>query len=113
MENTLIIDIGVITTYVLLGLAAFGVFVSAIRSLVANPKGLKMALIGFVGVGIVVAAAFGLSSGSDVSEVLLEKTGTAHWWVRPVGAGLFAFYILLASTIVLLIATEVMRPFKK
>jgi len=113
MENTLIINIGLILTYALFGLAAIGAIVSAVRSLIANPKGIKMALLGVVCIAAVVGIAFGLSSGSDISEFLLEKTGTSQWWVRPVGAGLFTFYILFAGTIILLIGTEIMRPFKK
>jgi H+/Cl- antiporter ClcA len=109
----LLIDIGIYITYALLGLAVLGALVAAVRGLFANPKGLKMVLVGLVGVAIVLFISWVFSSGADISEVLLDKTGTSQWWVRPVGTGLFAFYILLASTILLLIGTEVARPFKK
>jgi len=109
----LLVDIGIIATYALLGVALFGAVLSAIRGLFTNPKGAKMALFGLVGIAIVVGAAFGLSSGADISDILLDKTGTPQWWVRPIGAGLISFYILLFCTIAMVIGTEVLRPFKK
>jgi len=113
MDTLTLVSIGLIVTYVLFGIAAGGAIISGAKALMVNPKGAVMALLGLVGIVVVLGAAFVLSSGSDISEILLEKTGTAHWWVRPVGAGLIAFYILFACTITLVIATEAMRPFKK
>jgi len=109
----LLIDIGIYVTYALFGLALLGALIAIVRGLFANPKGMKMALVGFIGVAAVLTVAWVFSSGADISEILLEKTGTAPFWVRPVGAGLFAFYILFALTILLLIGTEIARPFKK
>jgi len=113
MDTLTLVNIGLIVTYVLFGTAALGALAVAAKSFITNPKGIKMAVIGLVGIIIVAAASFGLSSGSDISEVLLEKTGTSQWWVRPTGAGLIAFYILFICTVASVIVTEAMRPFKK
>jgi len=113
MDTLTLVNIGLIVTYVLFGVAALGAFAVAAKSLITNPKGIKMALIGLIGIAIIAVASFGLSSGSDIPEILLEKTGTSQFWVRPTGAGLIAFYILFMCTVALVIATEAMRPFKK
>ena len=108
-----LVNIGIIVTYALLGIAVFGAIGSGVRGFITSPKGGKMALFGILGIAVVILVAFGLSSSSDVSEVLLQKTETPQWWVRPVGAGLISFYILFIGVFALLIATEAMRPFKK
>jgi ribose/xylose/arabinose/galactoside ABC-type transport system permease subunit len=118
MENLstfwkLFIDIGMYVTYALLGVAALGAIFSAVRGFITNPKGIKSALLGLVAIAAVFGISIGLSSGTDISEVLLDKTGTPQGWVRWIGAGLFSFYILFACTVVTVIATEVIRPSKK
>jgi len=110
----LLIDIGIYTTYVLLGLALLGALVAVVKGLTTSTKkGLMMSAVGFVGALVVFFVAWIVSSGADVSEILLEKTGTSQWWVRPIGAGLVMFYILLITAALAVIGTEVMRPFKK
>jgi hypothetical protein len=115
MSSTVLtlINIGLIVTYVLFGIAALGALFSGVKGLLGNPKGIKMALFGLLGVAVVVVAAMALSSGSDISEILLEKTGTSQGWVRPIGAGLIAFYILFACTVIAVIGTEVIKPNRK
>ncbi|MDR1950846.1 MAG: hypothetical protein LBP96_01295 [Bacteroidales bacterium] len=115
MSSTVLtfINIGLILTYILFGIAALGAVISGVRGLMTNPKGAKTALFGVAGVAVIILISMGLSSGSDISDILLDKTGTAHWWVRPVGAGLIAFYILFFCTVALVVATEAMKPFRK
>ena len=113
MGNLILIDIGMIVTYALFGIAILGAIIAAFKGLIANPKGARTALIGLFAIVAVVGIAFVLSSGSDVSEIFLEKTETPHSWVRPIGAGLFSFYILFGCAVTTLIGTEIMRPFKK
>jgi len=113
MGNLVLIDIGIIATYALLGIALLGALGAGVRSLIAKPQGAKGVLIGLVGIAVVIGISTGLSAGFDVNEALLERTGTAQWMVHPVGAGLISFYILLGCTFLLLIGTEIWRPFKK
>ena len=127
-----LVNIGLIVTYVLLGIALLGALGGGIISLILDiiAGGIKIAggvvnffmeiikrskgaLIGVVGIMLVVGLAFVFSSGSDISEIVLDKTNTAQWWVRPVGTGLLTFYILLIGTVGLILTTEVLRPFKK
>jgi len=113
MGTLMWIDIAIIIVYTLLGLALLGAIGAGIRSLVAKPQGAMRALIGVFGLVVVIGTAFLLATGGNVSEALLERTNTADWTVRPVGAGLISFYILFGSAFLLLIGTEIWRPFKK
>jgi len=115
MDKTtlLLVDIGIYVTYALFGIAALGAIFAAARGFVTNPGKMKTALFGIVGVVVVFGASWALSSGTDVSELLFEKTGTSQSWSRPVGAGLYSFYILFSCTILAVIGTEVVRPSKK
>jgi len=110
---SVLIDIGFVLTYALFGFALLGAIASGVRALIANPKGAKSVLIGVVALLAVAFISFGLSSGTGVSEALLERTETAAWVVRPVGAGLISFYILLGCSFLLLAGTEIWKPFKK
>jgi hypothetical protein len=111
--TSLLIDIGIYTTYALFGIAALGALFSAVRGFVTSPGGAKMALLGMLGIVAVFAVSWVLSSGTDMSEILFEKAKTSMWWSRPVGAGLISFYLLFAIVLVTVIATEVIRPSKK
>jgi hypothetical protein len=113
MGNLVWIDVAIIVSYALLGIATLGAVMAGVRSLVANPQGAKRVLIGLVGIAAVIGIAFALSTDTGVSEVLLERTETAAWVVRPVGAGLISFYILFGFAFLSLIGTEIWRPFKK
>jgi len=116
MEYTTVlslVNIGLIVTYTLLGIALLGAVWATVKGLLANPKGAKMALLGLVGVAVIIFLAYLFSSGSDISEIVLDKTNTAQWWVRPVGTGLLTFYILFIGVVGLILTTEVLRPFKK
>jgi Mn2+/Fe2+ NRAMP family transporter len=109
----LLIEICIYITYDLFCVSALGELFSAVRGFITSPKGAKTALLGLVAIAIVFGISIGLSSGMDISEVLLEKTGTPQGWVRWIGAGLISFYILFACTVITVIATEVIRPSKK
>jgi hypothetical protein len=110
--NTLI-DIGLWAVFSLLGLAVLGLLVFAIMQIVDNPKRSVISLIGIAGLAIVFFGSYFLAMGSDVSSLVYEKTETAPALGPWIGAGLFTTYFLLASTIVSLVAAEVIRPFKK
>ena len=117
MDSTttlLLIDIGIYVTYALLGVAVLGALASTVKGIVSRPgKGLIMFAVGLIGALAVFFVAWTMSSGADISEILLEKTGTSQWWIRPVGTGMIMFYMLFACAILAVIGTEVMRPFKK
>jgi H+/Cl- antiporter ClcA len=112
-STLLLIDIGIYITYALFGIAALGALFSGVRGMMTNPKNSKMALFGLVGIVVVFAISMGLSSGTDVNELLFEKTGTPISWSRWVGAGLISFYILFVCVIVTVVAAEVIKPSKK
>jgi uncharacterized membrane protein len=113
MGNFMWIDIAIVIVYALLGVATLGALGAGVRSLAAKPQGAMRALIGVGALIVVAVTAFLLATSGNVSDALLERTGTAYWAVRPVGAGLISFYILFGSAFLLLIGTEIWRPFKK
>jgi NADH:ubiquinone oxidoreductase subunit 6 (subunit J) len=96
-----------------LGLAVLGLVVFAIMQVIDNPKQSTTSLIGVAGLLIIFFLAFFLATGSDISPVVYEKTGTSQAIGRWVGAGLFTTYVLFAATIISLATIEVLRPFKK
>ena len=110
--NTLI-DVGMWTCFALLGLALLGLVGFAIMQIVDNPQRSLTALIGVVGLVAIFFLAYVLSSSTDLSPIVYEKTGTPESWGRWVGAGLFTTYFLFGATVLSLVAVEVMRPFKK
>ena len=114
MENsTDWIDIAMIVTYVLLGVPLVGLVFFSLKQIVTNPKRSKTALFGLIGLGIIFAAAMGLSSGTDVPEALFEKTETNYELSRLIGAGLISVYLISICVIVTLVTSEVLRPLKK
>ncbi len=116
MENNFIdilINIGMFVTYALLGVAVLGLLFFAIKQTINNLGRSKTVLYGIIALVVVFALAMALSSGTDISELVFEKTGTNYGSSRIIGAGLITTYILFFGTIVVLLATEIMRPFKK
>ncbi|MDR0438382.1 MAG: hypothetical protein LBH22_08820 [Bacteroidales bacterium] len=109
----LLINIGLIITYILFGLAVIGALIAAGKSFATSRGNSKMALLGAFGIVVIFIVSWFLSSGTDISEILFERTGTPLWWSRPVGAGLISFYILFICVVSTVIGTEIMKPFKK
>lgn len=70
-------------------------------------------VIGLGALIVVCVVAFLLSSGSDISEVVLEKNNVSATGSRLVGMGCYTVYILLAVTIIAMIYVECARIFKK
>lgn len=103
--NETIIDIAIIVTYILLGLAALAVIVFAIFQLFAN---FKKAKAGLIGLGILVAVLFAsyLMSSSEAYETVGP---TASQWI---GGGITATFILIIMAFLSAIVTEVSKFFR-
>ena len=111
--SNLLIEIGLWTFYALMAAALVAFVYFAVLQMIDDPKRAKTTLIGVVGALVIFAIAMILSSGTDISDIVLEKTGTSHGVSRWIGAGLITTYFCFGGAIVSLIAIEVMRPFKK
>ena len=114
--NTLI-DIGMWTCFVLFGLALVALVGFALLQLVLqfihNPKKALMTVATFVALLVIFFVAYFLSSSSDISSIVYEKTDTPESWGRWIGAGLFTTYFFFGLAIVSLATVEIIRPFKK
>ncbi|MGB0176369.1 MAG: hypothetical protein ACPF9D_04330 [Owenweeksia sp.] len=106
------IDFGLYATYALIGICIVMILLFAIGRIAKNPGGAKSALIGIVGLAVLVAVAFGLSTGSDVTEPVFAKMQITEETSRQVGAGLMVFYILAGLAILSILYVEVTRLFK-
>ncbi|MCL2683140.1 MAG: hypothetical protein FWE63_06640 [Bacteroidales bacterium] len=109
----LLVNIGLIITYILFGIAVIGALIAAGKALTTSRGSSKMTLLGALGIIVIFAVSWFLSSSTDISEILFERTGTSLWWSRPIGAGLISFYILFICVVGTVIGTEIMKPFKK
>ncbi|SDM87149.1 hypothetical protein [Kriegella aquimaris] len=83
-------------TYLLLGIAVVFSLVFALKNLFSNAANLKKTLFVVVGFLLVVAIAYVLSSGTDVSiEEMADKgLSTTEGTIKNIGTGLNMFFIL-------------------
>jgi hypothetical protein len=105
-----IVNIGLVLTYIMLGIGVLAAVVFPILHMAQNPKSAKGALIG---VGFL-AVVFGLSyaiGGSEVTPAMEAMQATAST-SKIVSAGLIGFYILFFVSIIAAIYSEVSRFFK-
>jgi len=111
--SNLLIEIGLWTFYALMGAALLAFVYFAVLQMIDDPKRAKTTLIGVAGTLVIFAIAMILSSGTDISEIVLEKAKISHSGCRWIGAGLITTYFCFGGAIASLITIEVMRPFKK
>jgi uncharacterized membrane protein len=98
-------------TYLLLGIAVVSSLVYTLINLFANPKGLKKTLFVAVGFILVVAIAYALSSGTDVSADYAAMSTEST--VKNIGMGLNVFFILTVAAIVAIILPGIKNLFNK
>lgn len=97
MESTGI-SVMFMLAYILLAVAVVATFIFGLKNMVSTPGGLKKSLFGIVGLLVVLAIAYGLASGTDVSiEEMMSKNKivTTESTIRGVGAGINMFGLLL------------------
>ncbi len=104
---------GVLITlcYVLFALATIAAIVFPIVNMIQNPKGAKNTLLGLVVMLIVFGISYALSSSEEFFTVngIKLASSTAS---RYSEAGLIAFYIIGAASIIAVIYAEVTKLFK-
>ncbi|MCP4977922.1 MAG: hypothetical protein GY931_17370 [Maribacter sp.] len=98
-------------TYLLLGIAVVASLLFTLMNLIANPKGLKKTLFVFVGFLLVVAIAYVMASGTDVSAEYAAMSTEST--VKKVGMGLNVFFILTIVAIAAIILPGIKRLFGK
>lgn len=98
----------IVLSYILLGLAALAAVGGAIMGAVQHPKKIKGSLIGIGVLALVVVVSYLLAS-DEVLESYGDITATTS---RLSGAGLYAFYILFAGSILAIIYSSISRALK-
>jgi hypothetical protein len=105
--NENIIDIGIIATYVLLGLAAAAVVLSAIFHLLTNFKNARGGLVGLAVLAAILFFSY-LISTNETYEAFNVGPVASQW----VGGGIIATFILIGMAFVAAIFTEVFKLFR-
>lgn len=105
--NENIINIGIIVTFILLGLAAAAVVLSAIYHLINNFKSAKGGLIGLAVLILILLFSYSISSNEAYDA--LNVGPTASQWV---GGGITATMILIGMAFVAAVFTEVFKLFR-
>ncbi|MFO7978960.1 MAG: hypothetical protein R6U64_09900 [Bacteroidales bacterium] len=103
--NESIIDIALIVTYVLLGLAALAVVAFAVFQLIVNFKKAKGGLAGMAALVAIIVISYLLAS----NEAYAEVGPTASQWV---GGGIIATYVLIIMAFLAAVYTEISKLFK-
>ena len=87
-------------SYVYFGIGLAVTVIGAAAGTIANPKGIKEMAIGVVAMLIVLAAAYGLSTGSDYEALRKSYAGLSEGMSHFSGMLLYAAYILFGVSIV-------------
>ncbi|MBT8307272.1 MAG: hypothetical protein KJN85_10070 [Maribacter sp.] len=98
-------------TYILLGIAVLASLVFTLMNLIANPKGLKKTLFVVVGFLLVVAIAYVMSSGTDVSADYAAMSTEST--VKRIGMGLNVFFILVVVAVASMVLPGIKNLFSK
>ncbi len=84
--------------YILLFLAVVATVIFGLKNMISTPGGLKKSLLGIGGLLVILAIAYGLSSGTDVSVedmMRINNIETSESTIKSVGAGINMFGLLL------------------
>lgn len=92
-----ILDPMIYVTYIIFALTLFLVLIFVIQNLFSNTKSLKSTLIGVGAFAGVLIISYILSNGSDAGKYLYNGAPATEAEAHMVGAGLIAFYILIAG----------------
>ncbi|REG89006.1 hypothetical protein [Winogradskyella sediminis] len=110
--DTAIVDPIAITAYIILGLVLLFVVVFVLKNLFTNTAGLKNTLIGVGAFAAVLIISYVISGGDDMQYKLQDGIATESQSTM-VGAGLVAFYILLAVAAITMIFSGVKKVISK
>lgn len=110
--NETIINIGIYASYALIIIGVIAILIFGVMQIAGNPKAAKSALFGIVGLAVIGGLAYALSTGADASG-MFAKLGVSESSSHMVGAGLYAFYILMALAVLSIIYVEITRLFSK
>jgi hypothetical protein len=101
--------------YLLLAVAVILTVFFGLKKLLSTPGSLKKALFALGGLAVVVAVAYGLSSGNAEVVDAMSKRGieTTEGTVKNIGMGLNVFFILTVIAVAAMILPGIKRLFVK
>jgi hypothetical protein len=105
-----IVSLGLIITYILLGLSVVLMILMPVFNAIGNPRTLLQGLYGLIFIGIV----FGISvvfSNAD-QGAFFSRFGYGPVMSKIIGAGLISMYILLVLSVLTMLITEVLNIFR-
>jgi hypothetical protein len=106
MQDT-IVNIGLIITYIMLGIATLTAIVFPVIFLIQDPKKAKNSLFGVLGLGVIFLVAYLLSSNEVYEEAKISATVS-----QLVGGGIIMLYITLGIAVITAIYSEIARILK-
>lgn len=104
------VDIAIIISYVLLGLAVLAAIILPLINSLGNPKSLLQGLMGIVFIIILYGIAYAIS-GNEVTATF-SKFGVDAGMSKFVGASLITMYLLVVISIIGILFTEISKIFK-
>ena len=105
------INFGLYLTYALIGFSVVAILFFAVTKILQEPGGAKSALIGIVGLVVVLLLGYLLSTGADANTIY-AKLDVTESTSRRVGTGLMTLYIVMALTILSILYVEITRLLK-
>lgn len=105
------INFGLYLTYALIGFTVLMILFFAITKIIKEPTGARSALIGIVGLIVVVVLGYLLSTGEDAND-MFAKLEVTEGSSRQVGTGLVSLYIVMGLTILSILYAEITRLLK-
>ena len=112
MTEENLVNLGIIVTYILVGIAVVGILYFSVSNIVKNPTAAKSALIGVGGLVVIFGLTYAMSSGSDAASFSKPDNIITEGTSKLVGMGLASFYVLAGLTVLSIIYSEVTRLFK-
>ena len=106
------VDFGIYTAYVLIGICGVGILGFSIMNIIKHPKAAKSALFGIAGLLVIFGLTYALSDGSEASTIFADED-ISESGLKSVGMGLGTFYVLTAVAILSILYVEVSRLFSK
>ncbi len=109
------IDLMFLLTWILLIAAAALALFFGLKKMMTTPGGLKKALYAIGGLAVIVAIAYGLSSGDEAKTVAdaMANLGATESTVKNIGMGLNVFFILTAVAVALMVLPGIKKLFVK
>jgi len=108
----ILINIGLVVMYLLLGAAVISLLFFSLKFMIASIGKSKTTLYGIGGFVVLFLVSYLLSSSTDISMTLFEKTGTDPGISKIVGAGLIFTYLMFFAVVASLVYAAISKMLK-